>query len=76
MNARVDHLFEEARLLGAEERSQLALALLDSIEGELSDEAGVEQAWIEEAHKRLELIAAGKMKTVSWAEVKARFSAL
>jgi hypothetical protein len=46
MNARVDQIFDEARGLGAEERSQLALALLDSVEGEMVDESAVEQAWI------------------------------
>lgn len=76
MNARVDHLFEEARLLGPEERSQLALALLDSIEGEVLDESGVERAWIAEAHKRLELLASGAMTSAPWAEVKSRISAL
>jgi putative addiction module component (TIGR02574 family) len=75
MNARVDQLFDEARGLGAEERSQLALALLDSVEGEMVDEAAVEQAWIAEAHRRLEMIAQGEVKLVPWAEAKARIAA-
>ena len=76
MNARVDHLFEEARLLGLEERSQLALALLDSIEGDLLDEGSIEHQWIAEAHQRLKLIASGEMKAVSWLDAKARITAL
>lgn len=76
MNARVDQLFDEARFLGPEERSQLALALLDSIEGDSSDEVAVERAWIAEAHRRLELLARGTSKSSSWQEAKARISAL
>jgi putative addiction module component (TIGR02574 family) len=76
MNARVDQLFDEARSLGLEERSQLALALLDSVEGDSVDEAGVEQAWIVEAHKRLEALSSGAMQAVSWDEAKARIASL
>lgn len=76
MNARVDQLFDEARGLGAEERSQLALALLDSVEGEMVDESAVERAWIAEAHRRLEMIAEGKVKMVPWKDAKARIAAL
>jgi putative addiction module component (TIGR02574 family) len=76
MNARVDQLFDEARMLGAEERSQLALALLDSIEGDSVNETDVEQAWIAEAHKRLEALANGTMAAVSWSEAKARIALL
>ena len=76
MNARVDQLFDEARTLGLEERSQLALALLDSVEGDSVDEAEVEQAWIVEAHKRLEALASGAMQAVSWDEAKARIASL
>lgn len=77
MNARVDQLFDEARLLGPEERSLLALALLDSVEGEsTTDEASVQEAWMAEAHRRLDMIANGTMKTTPWDEAKARISAL
>ena len=76
MSARIDQLFDEARSLGAEERSKLALALLDSVEGEMVDEGAVELAWIAEAHRRLEMIAQGEVKLVPWAEAKARIAAL
>jgi putative addiction module component (TIGR02574 family) len=76
MNARVDQLFDEARMLGPEERSQLALALLDSVEGDAIDEAEVERAWIVEAHKRLEALANGSMIAVSWDEAKTRIASL
>ena len=44
MNARIDQLFDEARSLASEDRSMLALALLDSLQGEQADETAVEQA--------------------------------
>ncbi|MDE2594742.1 MAG: addiction module protein [Burkholderiales bacterium] len=76
MNARVDQLFDEARFLGPEERSQLALALLDSIEGDSSDDAAAERAWMAEAHRRLALLASGASKPSTWQEAKARISVL
>ena len=76
MNARVDQLFDEARLLASEDRSMLALALLDSLQGEQNDEADVERAWINEARRRAQLLRDGLTKTVPWAEAKTRISAL
>ena len=75
MNARIDQLFDEARLLAPEERSQLALALLDSVEGETTNEANVEQAWMAEAHHRLESLAQGGLRMVPWEQARARISA-
>jgi cytochrome c-type biogenesis protein CcmH/NrfG len=46
VNARAEHLLDEALTLDPQERSALALALLDSLEGE--DESVVSQAWAEE----------------------------
>jgi Putative addiction module component len=71
MNARIDQLFDEACLLELQERSQLALALLDSVEGEPFDEAAAEREAIHEAHRRLDMIATGMMKTIPWAEARA-----
>ena len=75
MNARIDQLFDEARLLAPEERSQLALALLDSVEGETANEANVEQAWMAEAHHRLESLAQGGLRMVPWEQARARIAA-
>ena len=76
MNARIDQLFDEARLLASEDRSMLALALLDSLQGEQNDETAVERAWITEARRRAQLLRDGLGKTAPWAEAKARISAL
>ena len=76
MNARVDQIFDEARLLASEDRSMLALALLDSLEGDPVDEAEVERAWIVETRRRSQGLSDGSIKAVPWAEAKARLSAL
>ncbi len=74
MNARVDHLIDEALALPAEERSAVALALLDSLGGE--DEAAVSQAWAEEVRRRRQGLRSGAARAVPWEEAKARLSAL
>jgi putative addiction module component (TIGR02574 family) len=74
MNARVDHLIDEALALPAEERSAVALALLDSLGGE--DEAAVSQAWAEEVQRRRQELRSGAARAVPWEEAKARLSAL
>lgn len=76
MNARIDQLFDEACSLLPQERSQLALALLDSVEGEPLDEATAEREAIHEAHRRLDMVATGMMKAIPWTEARARIAAL
>ena len=74
MNARVDHLIDEALALPPEERSAVALALLDSLGGE--DEAAVSRAWADEVRRRRQELRAGATHAVAWDEAKARLSAL
>lgn len=74
MNARVDHLIDEALALPPEERSAVALALLDSLGGE--DEATVSRAWTDEVRRRREELRTGAARAIAWDEAKARLSAL
>lgn len=74
MNARVDHLLDEALELPAEERSALVVALLDSLDGKL--DASVSEAWREEVRKRRNELRAGTVRAVPWADVKARLNLL
>ena len=74
MNARVDHLIDEALALPPEERSAVALALLDSLDGE--DEAGVSRAWADEVQRRREELRSGAVRAIPWDEVKGRLSTL
>ena len=74
MNARVDHLLEDALRLSAEERSAVAAALIDSLEG--SDESAVSAAWRAELLKRRDDLRSGRSAAQPWAEVRARLGAL
>lgn len=74
MNARIDHLLDEALALTPDERSALTRALMDNLVGE--DEAAVGQAWAEEIRQRKAELRSGAVQAVPWAEVRARLSAL
>ena len=49
MNARVDHLLDEALTLEPDKRSGLTVALLGSVDGE--DEIVVAKAWADESRR-------------------------
>ena len=74
MNAHVGHILDEALGLPADERSALTVALLDSLEG--SDDSSISEAWRHEIKVRQAALRAGTVKAVSWAEAKARLTAL
>lgn len=74
MNARVDHLLDEALDLPADERSALVAALLDSLEG--SDDATISDAWRQELRLRRAALRSGAIQPVPWAEARARLSSL
>ena len=75
MNARVDHLIDEALQLAPDERSAMVVALLDSLDN--GDEAGVAKAWAEEIRQRKADLRSGAAASVPWwPEAKARLSAL
>jgi len=74
MNARVDHLLDEALALEPDERSALVVALLDSLDGE--DEATVTKAWADEIRQRKDELRSGAASTVPWADARARLTAL
>lgn len=74
MNARVDHLLDEALTLLPEERSAVVLALLDSLEG--SDDRSVPHAWRRELLERRERLRSGASTASPWAEARARMNGL
>lgn len=77
MNARVSQLFEQANQLEPDERSFLAIALLDSVSScDDADQAAIEQSWVTEARRRSEAIQIGAEQAVAWAEVKATLLAI
>ena len=74
MNARVDHLLEDALSLTAEERSAVAAALIDSLEG--AEEASVPQAWRMELLRRRDALRSGRSEGIPWTDLRARLGAL
>ena len=74
MNARVDHLLDEALALDPDERSALVVALLDSLDGE--DETATTKAWAEEIRRRRDELRSGAATAVPWEEARARLNTL
>ena len=74
MSARVDHLLDEVLSLPAEERSALAVALLDSLES--ADETTISDLWRAEVNKRRAELRAGQVQAAPWSEVRQRLNSL
>jgi putative addiction module component (TIGR02574 family) len=74
MNARVDHLLDEALALDPDERSALVVALLDSFDSE--GETATTKAWAEEIRRRRDERRSGAATAVPWEEARARLNTL
>jgi len=61
-------LLEEALKLPIRQRGRLVSSLIDSLEE--SDEADVEQAWIDEVHRRAQELETGQLRGLTWAEAR------
>jgi len=71
MTATVKSLAETVVLLPPKARAYLAERLLESL-----DDAGAEQAWIEEAKRRRDEVRSGKVKPIPAEEVYRRIGRL
>ena len=74
MNAHVDHLLGEVLSLPVDERSALAAALIDSLEG--TADTSVSEAWKRELIERRQALRSGQLKAAPWHEARARLSKL
>ena len=72
MNARVDLLLDEVLELPPEERSAVAIALIESLEA--TDERSISEAWREELLQRRQSLRAGAVKATPWDEARARMA--
>ena len=68
MTDEAKRLLEEALKLPADERARLVSSLIESLEE--SDEAAVEQAWIDEVQKRNTELETGRVRGLTWAEAR------
>lgn len=76
MNARTDHVLLEALALAPEERSLVALSLLDSLQGDITSSEDVALAWVQEAKQRSAAISADGSKAVPLDQFKTWFNTL
>ena len=76
MNARTDHVLLEALALAPEERSLVALSLLDSLQGDSDSQQDTTLAWVQEAKQRSAAISADGSKAVSLEQFKTWFNTL
>lgn len=74
MNARVDHVLDEVLALPADERSAVAVTLLDSLED--ADSASISDAWRAEVTRRRDELRSGVVRALPWSEVKQRLGSL
>ena len=71
MSTTIDQVEEEAMKLSAEERAQLIIRL----EASLDIDEEIEQAWLEEAERRLEEMRSGKEPGIPIEQLASRMQA-
>ena len=65
-------LLKKALSLPKEERAELAVSLLESLDAAVDE--GADEAWEKEIARRIEDVDSGKAKTVSWETVRGKIS--
>ncbi len=73
MSEQARHLFEEALRLSVEERTELALKLMDTVDPAPDEQT--EAAWAAEIERRAERVLQGKSQGKDWATVRAEIEA-
>ncbi len=68
MSTNINQVIEEVKHLNAHERALVAHCLISSLETEQDE--GVDLAWAELAEKRYAEMLSGKIKSVSWEDIK------
>jgi putative addiction module component (TIGR02574 family) len=71
MSPSIRDLYEKASELPPDQRAELAGLLLESLEDRRDDD-GIEEAWAREIERRMADYRAGRIKTISWQEVRAQ----
>lgn len=68
MTAKIDQILQDALTMTASEKAAIVRCLISSIDSPV--EENVEQEWLLLASKRLAALESGKVKPVSWKEMK------
>lgn len=71
MRPTIHELYTQASDLSPDERAELAGLLLNSIEEGTSPGTDIEEAWATEIERRMSEYRAGRVKTISWQELRA-----
>jgi putative addiction module component (TIGR02574 family) len=71
----VDHVLAAALQVPTNERAAVVAELLESLDDPGPADEGVEQAWAEEAWRRLAEVDAGTVTPIPWAEARRRILA-
>ncbi len=71
MNRAIQDLYERASELAPEDRAELAGLLLESLEDDVPGDE-IEQAWAAEVERRMTEFRAGRVKSVSWQDLRAQ----
>ena len=70
MTPEARQLLKQALALDEKDRASMAGALLESLHGEVDQDA--EEAWDAEIRRRIEDLDSGRVETIPWSEVKQR----
>ncbi|HET9766745.1 MAG TPA: addiction module protein [Thermoanaerobaculia bacterium] len=69
MTKTAEALLRDALDLDEQERAEMAVALLESLEPSVN-EAEIEQAWHEEVRRRIAAVDSGQAELIPWEEVR------
>jgi putative addiction module component (TIGR02574 family) len=73
MSANIKQVIKDAISLSADEKAMVAHCLISSLETKQDD--GVDAAWAELAEQRFSELKSGKVKTISWQDIKTNVKA-
>lgn len=68
MTVKGQKVLEEAMSLPADERADLAVTLMESLDG--TEDEGAEEAWALEIERRIREVESGAVKTIPWSEAR------
>lgn len=70
MNPTIRDRYGHAAEMAPEDRAELAGLLLENLEGEEAPGAEIEAEWAAEVERRMVEFRAGRVKTLSWRELR------
>ena len=70
-----DRILQDALSLSEQERAEIAARLIESLDAQDSDAAGVEEAWAAEIERRCAALDAGTTGTTAWDDVRRQIEA-